>query len=397
MGILPRYILAEVTKVFLIALVALTLMMVVVGLVQEATQQGLPLVQTLRLVPYILPDTLRMTVPVTLLLACTSVFSRMSGANEVVAVKALGISPMVLLWPVLIMAFLLSLLAVWLNDLAVSWGRNNVQRVVVEGAEEIIYSMLRAQHRYSSSLFSINVKRVDGRRLVSPTVTLQDRGSSAQNQTTITADEAELHSDLAAGVLKLFLRNSTIDVGGRLRSTFSGVREAEIPLCDASRARNSGGLPSCLSLGAIPREIAAQQTVIERQEQLMASQAACQMFSGDFDALAGNEWNVYAARQSDNVGRLYRLMTEPPRRWSAGFSCLCFVWVGAPMAIRLRNRDFLTSFFLCFLPILVVYYPLLAYGIDGAKNGSIPPYCVWAGNLLLLPWGTWLLWKVMRY
>ena len=67
------------------------------------------------------------------------------------------------------------------------------------------------------------------------------------------------------------------------------------------------------------------------------------------------------------------------------------------MAIWLRNRDFLTSFFLCFLPILVVYYPLMIYGVDGAKGGTIPPYAVWAGNVILLVWGAYLLRKVLRY
>ena len=67
------------------------------------------------------------------------------------------------------------------------------------------------------------------------------------------------------------------------------------------------------------------------------------------------------------------------------------------MAIRLRNRDFLTSFFLCFLPILIVYYPLLAYGVNGAKSGTIPPDAVWAGNVLLACWGGWLLAGVIRY
>ena len=67
------------------------------------------------------------------------------------------------------------------------------------------------------------------------------------------------------------------------------------------------------------------------------------------------------------------------------------------MAIRLRNSDFLTSFFLCFAPILAVYYPVMMYGIDGAKNGTIPPFSVWAGNLILVVWGAYLLRKVIRY
>ena len=79
-----------------------------------------------------------------------------------------------------------------------------------------------------------------------------------------------------------------------------------------------------------------------------------------------------------------------------GFSCFCFAG-SAPIAIRLRNRDLLTSFFLCFVPILVVYYPLLIFGINGAKSGSLPCYSVWAGNIMLTLWGGWVLRKVVRY
>jgi lipopolysaccharide export system permease protein len=67
------------------------------------------------------------------------------------------------------------------------------------------------------------------------------------------------------------------------------------------------------------------------------------------------------------------------------------------MAIALRNRDFLTSFFLCFLPILVVYYPLMIIGADEAKNGHLPTGFVWAGNGMLVLWGLAMLRRVMRY
>jgi len=94
--------------------------------------------------------------------------------------------------------------------------------------------------------------------------------------------------------------------------------------------------------------------------------------------------------------RLHRVVMEPWRRWANGFSCLCFVLVGAPMAIRMRNADFLTSFFLCFLPILVVYYPVFMLGVDLAKRGSVPPTAVWLGNVLITLWGWWLLRRVVR-
>ncbi len=71
--------------------------------------------------------------------------------------------------------------------------------------------------------------------------------------------------------------------------------------------------------------------------------------------------------------------------------------VGVPMAIRLRNRDFLTSFFVCFLPILIAYYPAMIVGADQVKNGNLPTIFVWAGNIMLMLWGLWLLRRVMRY
>jgi lipopolysaccharide export system permease protein len=91
------------------------------------------------------------------------------------------------------------------------------------------------------------------------------------------------------------------------------------------------------------------------------------------------------------------LHTEPWRRWANGFSCLCFVLIGAPMAIRLRHAEFLAIFFACFLPILVVYYPLMAVSVDQAKDGVFPPPAVWLGNVVLAILGAWMLRRVIRY
>ncbi|OHB70016.1 MAG: hypothetical protein A2V70_18365 [Planctomycetes bacterium RBG_13_63_9] len=391
MRILTRYVLAEMAKAFLVSLIGLTLLIIIVGVIREAAMQSLPFAQVVQLIPYILPEALRIAIPVTLLLAATSVYGRMSGSNEVVAAKALGISPMAILWPTFVAAFLLSLVTVWLNDLAVSWGRHGAQRVVVDSVEDIAYSMLRAQKSYSCPSFSINVNDVKDRRLLSPILTLQS------GRMVVTAEEAELQTDKAANVLRIILHHPTLDADGRATADLPGQWEQEFSLQDASRMRDVSALPSWSSLRVISEQVVEQEEKIEQMERDLAARAAYQMLCGDFDDLTDQQWNTQAENLEVTRGRWYRLLTEPHRRWSDGFSCLCFVWVGAPMAIRLRNRDFLTSFFLCFLPILIVYYPLLIYGVDGAKNGTIPPYGVWAKNLLLVGWGAWLLRKVIRY
>ena len=98
--------------------------------------------------PYLLPQALQFAVPGTMLLATTSVFGRMASFNEIVAIKALGISPMTVIWPALVLASFVSLAGVWLNDLAVSWGTLGVQRVLLDSLEDVVYNQLRVQRTY---------------------------------------------------------------------------------------------------------------------------------------------------------------------------------------------------------------------------------------------------------
>ncbi|MDZ7616501.1 MAG: LptF/LptG family permease [Patescibacteria group bacterium] len=399
MHIVTRYVIAEICKMFLLALGVLTLLMIVVGVVREGAAQSMPLQHIMRLIPYILPDALRVAVPVTLLLAVSSVYSRMSSSNEVIAIKSAGISPWAIVWPTLALAFVLSLATVWLNDVAVSWGREGAQRVVMGAIEDVVYGMLRSHRRYSAPGLSISVQRVNGRRLIRPTLSLQ--GGPNRPTITIVAEEAELIADLEHDVFRVVLRNGVFDVDGQLSVEFPDVQEQAIPLGAAARAHDLATHPSSISLIRIPEEIAAQQRKLAElaaQSDLPAGEVPPREPTPHGEPHRDkDETRSKASRLREGWERLCRLKTERHRRWSAGFSCLFFVSIGAPMAMWMRNRDFLSSFFLCFLPILIVYYPLLAYGIDGAKNGTIPPWSVWAGNLLLGGWGIGMMKKVVRY
>ena len=151
--------------------------MVTLGMgVKEGLAKGLPPAVMLRTMPFMLPEMLGITIPVAMLYAVSSVFGRMTGANEVVALKSLGISPMVMVWPVLVLASFLSLGTVWMYEIAATWCRPNVMRIACDSIEEIAYSMLRKNHSFSSSQFSITVKRVDDSKLILPTITIAGDG-----------------------------------------------------------------------------------------------------------------------------------------------------------------------------------------------------------------------------
>ena len=211
MATMTQYVLRELIRVFLYALTGLTGVFLIGFVFQDAVRQGLPPGQVLRAIPYLLPGALSYAIPVAILLGTTCVYSRMAGNNEVVAIKALGISPVTVLWPAFAVGCLLSFATVLLNDKGVSWGRLGVQRVVLEGVEEIAYGMLRTEGCYRSPKFFINVKGIEDRRLIGPFITIAPR--SDMPALTIEAQEAMLQSDPWENVLKVVLRNGRLDIG----------------------------------------------------------------------------------------------------------------------------------------------------------------------------------------
>lgn len=393
MKIISRYVLSELLQVFLVALTALTLFMLVIGLVKEAQQQGLGFLQIAALVPYVLPEAMRFAVPGTMLFAVASVFGRMSASNEITALKAAGITPMATIWPAMALAVVVSFVSVWLNDVAVSWGRDGVRRVIVGSVEEIIYGRLRQQRSYSTPQVSINVKGVDGKKLIRPTLSFQPGGSAAP--VTVSAAEAQLRADAAAGTLVITFRDGTLHVGD-FKAVFPDTIERVVPLNTVSQKNIVSTSPSEIAMADFTKARTEQIARISQLEQESAAKTAMAILSGRMDQSvpAAVEFERQAVKQEQS--RLKRIIMEPWRRWANGFSCLCFVLVGAPMAIRMRNADFLTSFFLCFLPILIIYYPVFMLGISRVKAGALPPSAVWMGNVLMMLWGLWLLRRVVR-
>ncbi len=392
MRLLTRYVLREVGLIFLVTLVALTSFMLLVGAVQAALMQGLGAKQIVIALPYLLPQALMFAIPGTILFAVSMVYGRMSASNELVALKSLGISPMVAVWPSLAMATVLSFATVWLNDLAMSWGFYGVKQVAIDSAEEIAYSVLRSQRSFKSDALEVTVKDVVGRDLIEPRFRLA-MGDDGQ-MVDISARIAQLRSAPGTGKLTLVLYHTIIDGPGIYSEYPDEWIEREV-LIQSDRGKDPS--PSHLALHEVPGAIERQLELIEQLGERMVALAGKQILLGDFEQLSVGNWHDENKNLQFQKFQLYRMHTEPPRRWANGFSCLCFALVGTAMAIRMRNADVLTSFALCFFPILIVYYPLLAFGLDRAKAGEIHPYAVWLANCILVIWGLWLLRRVLRY
>ena len=389
MGIIVRYVLRELGVTFLFGFVALTSLLLIVGLVREALDKHIPLIYVWQLVPYVFAEMLSISLPVTLLLAVTIFFARMSGNNEVIALKALGIPPKAFLMPVFVIAFLVSLIGVGITELSVTWGRQGATAVIFRGAEDILIAQLRQTQRFETEQFTIMVRGVDEqRRLTEPTIMMHREAA------TIEARRARISIDFDANTLTINLEDIRV-AGGGLQGIL-GDRDIQIPLSEIVPDGRSDR-PSNMGLYQINTERRNAAEQIERQRRIIAAHRTFGATMGSVDdwathQIAEAKWRIRALQS-----HVDRLSVEPPRRWATGFCSFFFVLLGAPLAIWMRRTDFFSSFFACFLPILLLYFPLLMFGLDQAKNGTLPPMCVWIANISIGLVGFWFLRQIHRY
>src|SRR5260370_37331311 len=81
----------ELVKVFVLCLIAITGILLMAGIVAEASQQGLNPGQILAIIPLLIPSTLPYTIPATTLFATCVVYGRLPADNEILALRSSGL------------------------------------------------------------------------------------------------------------------------------------------------------------------------------------------------------------------------------------------------------------------------------------------------------------------
>lgn len=379
MYIITRYVVWEVLKYFLAAVFALTLVVTPVMAIKTGLGEGFPALVILRIMPFMLPEILGITIPASMLFSICSVFGRMTGSNEIVAMKSLGISPMVAVWPALVLTAFLSLGTVWMYELAATWCKPMVMRIGCDSIEEIVLGMLQSNRHCERDQFplSINVKRVDRPqkpgdkpKLIEPTITIK-----GPPKITIQAAEATLWTDWKDRKLHLECVQGEFELKGQARISVPTKEEFTVPIPTPDLARWRYHR-DWVAMRDIP------DLIVELQNQIVPLQDELQLLEQNPEANADKIAKT-KSEIADKSFTIRRLRAEPYRRWANGFTCLCFALLGAPVAMIWRHADVLTNFFVCFLPILAIYYPLLMLSDDLATSGKMPPWSFWTANVVL--------------
>ena len=390
MRLIQRAILWELLRVFGFLLAVLTVLLVFVGVLQQASEEGLGAEQIAQILPYIVPSLMPFTIPATLLLSVCIVYGRMGGDQEVIAAKAAGAHVFTLLAPAFLLAAALSVSSFLLTDRVIPWAMMNIQRIVADAMEDLFLDFLRTTNRFSDPQrgLMITARSVEGKTLIGPQFRFAPPGRSP---VTVTAERAEISFDLAEGVVRVEMHRGLLQSAGGVRGFFDHeVRTFPI---------SNGGED------AKPRHLTTAELYLKLKE-LKRNRAAVERHAA---AVATLDLILGELPRPDRLGPeppppeqlpIWRekVLAEIYSRPAMAASCLFFALIGGTFSIKQGRSSFLTTFMICFVPILLVYYPVTLGMLNLAKHGDADPrWAVWVGNALVGVWGLFTLRQVARF
>lgn len=407
-GIQNRTIFWELVRVFLLSLAGLTGLFLLAGLIQQATQMGLSPGQVLQAIPLFIPSTLPYTIPATTLFASCCVYGRLSHDNEVVAIKAAGVHLFRILRPALVLGAVTAGVTAGIYHTLIPRTQQLLQQQVLEDPEEVLYNTLRRDRciRHNNFPYVIYVKDVQGRRLIDVVLKRRVKVKDPRTGTetflgydfVARAREARLRVDVDTGVLSIDPDRFVIydkNTQGVTQST--GPIQVDLP--ENLTGKDIKSRPMALTWDELPGRAAvlrAEQAKIEAQRQ-EAVRAASRETNAEARRLLLAQDRHYKA-QIENVDRnLRNVEAEFWMRPGLAAGCLVFALIGCPVGIWANRSDYLSTFMICFLPTVFVYYPLLLAGSNMGKDGRLPlGLGCWLANIVVGAAGLVLTWRLLR-
>jgi lipopolysaccharide export system permease protein len=405
---LNRMIFWELVRVFLLSLGTLTALFLIVGLVQQASQQGLTASQIVRVIPLFVPSTLPLTIPATTLFASCVVYGRLAHDNEVVALKAAGVHLFGIVKPALVLGALTTAVTAGLYHTTIPRTQQRFYAEVLSDPEEVLYNMLRRDRclRHLSLPYVLYVKDVQGKRLIDVVVKRRLRVKDPKTGAEVMVGydyvarmhEAQLRVDLANGKMTIEPDRYVIY---EKHTEGANARPAafEMDLPDSVSGKEAKLKISALTWADIPAR--AAQVRAERDE-LVAQEAERTAEANRFThpaarAAALNALNHFKYQIDAKTRQLRNIEAEVYARPALAVSCLVFALIGCPVGVWANRADYLSTFVICFIPTLVVYYPLLLAGSDMGKNGRIPlALGCWTADIVMSGVALILTWRLLR-
>ncbi len=145
---LHRYILRELLRTFILATVALTMMMSLGSILQPVQEYGVGPRQVLYLMSYFLPITLTFVLPIAALFSSTLIYGRFASDNELDACRASGISVLTLIYPGLTLAIIVAIANLLLSFYVMPAFMHRAEKSIKADAKQILFRNIQRKDYY---------------------------------------------------------------------------------------------------------------------------------------------------------------------------------------------------------------------------------------------------------
>jgi len=415
--ILHRYILRELVETFVLAMVAYGFVMTL-GSVFQVLQSGLGVMFVVRMVPYGLPGSLPWTVPISVLTACVVAYGRLSSENEVLAMNALGVHPVRVLAPALVLAVIALVPLLYCNHFIEPRSHEARRATLKEAALTRPFSLLSLDepvfdlpgvgvkiyigdavgNRLSNVIIfsSSDVKRDDGKggmRLApgefhviyarEATYEIQGKGANRELHLTLRNCESKFVNPAEPYGYNLMRFDVTSEVISLAEKAFNpGWKDMTTP-----------ELLVELEVQSYLRRLANSRTLLPQSEQarygreqfetfMKAVGKSVQFNGAKLDAIVAAEkarsggtfepWNVmqaYADDKLEDPKKINDILTSIRMRWASGLDVLGLALLGVPLGILTRKGRKLIGFGISVLVVAGLYFPLVVCGKALSTNG----------------------------
>ncbi len=365
MRILRDHILKEFFGVFMSCLLSLLFVFLLGrGLVQMADlvlNKNVDFFLILKILFYSFPFILIFIIPMSVLLAALVTFRKLSMDNEIMAMRASGISVLKIIKPLLAGVFLLCLFSFILSDRIASASHFSYRRVLTQiGMESPEAALEEGTFIKKFKNFVIFIYEIDKNKLKGIRIYQPQEGKPTR---TIIAQKGELISIPERNVIKLKLIQGTSDEPDPkdpAKFYKLNFKTYDLPL-------NITGLREPEKLGKKPKDMSVKELRNEIKQ-------------------LGEE----------GIQATYPLSTEIHNKIALALSSLPLLLIGAPLGITTRRSEKSIGFGIS-LGLMTLYWLLLIGGNAIAQKGIAPPFlALQFSNLLIGCLGIYFLKRLTR-
>jgi len=314
-----------------------------------------------------LPDMMRFTLPLAMLVATVLVFSHMAADNELTAMKACGLSLWQVTAPGLLLSGFLSALCFWFATSVGPRCQYAADQLMWEQAAISPLVLLEDNGGFIElEGMNIRVDRREGEALYGIHILVQNEEQRLQQ--TITARQGRLNFDRERSAFSLVLQEATF---GQLDT-------------DPDTASRSG-VPARFAT----REITLPLSGEDGSGKLKLARKAKYM---DLGMLMGR-----IRLDQDTGANTTPLLVELHTRMSMSLSPIAFLLVGIPFAVRGRRSETSVGLLMALLLALGFYAFLLVSRNLRNDTSSYPHLLIWLPNLLYQAGGLWAMAIIGRH